>query len=218
MPASDLGARAFEDPRPEPVSAVGEGICYLDVSRASAEDLERALPQLRAAAGVVVDLRSYPQPGTERLLRLLTNTPIPSAQWRRPVTAWADRRDVVFDRSAWLLFPEHPGIEARIAFITGAGAISYAETCLGIVEALDLATIVGAPTAGANGNNNVFMIHGGYRVGWTGMRVLKHDGSVHHNVGVLPDIPTKPSRAGIREGRDELLERALRAVADTEQA
>jgi C-terminal processing protease CtpA/Prc len=44
------------------------------------------------------------------------------------------------------------------------------------------------------------------------MRVLKHDGSQHHLVGIQPTIPVTRSIAGVREGRDELLERALAAI------
>ena len=72
------------------------------------------------------------------------------------------------------------------ALLTDARAISYAETCMGIVEHYRLGTIVGEPTAGTNGNVNSIPLPGGYRVSFTGMKVLKHDGSVHHGVGIRP--------------------------------
>ena len=53
---------------------------------------------------------------------------------------------------------------------------------------------------------------GGYTVTWTGMRVLKHDGSRHHGVGILPTVPVSPTLRGLVEGRDEILERALEVV------
>ena len=45
------------------------------------------------------------------------------------------------------------------------------------------------------------------------MRVLKHDGSRHHGVGIAPTVPVERTRAGVAAGRDELLERALEVVA-----
>jgi hypothetical protein len=40
------------------------------------------------------------------------------------------------------------------------------------------------------------------------MRVTRHDGrSPHHLVGVEPDVALAPTLAGVRAGRDELLER-----------
>ena len=80
---------------------------------------------------------------------------------------------------------------------------------MGIVEAYRLGAIVGEATAGTNGNVNPFVLPGGYRVTWTGMRVLKHDGSRHHGVGILPTIPVTRTIKGVAAGRDEFLERAI---------
>lgn len=38
------------------------------------------------------------------------------------------------------------------------------------------------------------------------MKVLKHDGSQHHGVGIRPTIPISRTRAGIAAGRDEMLD------------
>jgi C-terminal processing protease CtpA/Prc len=101
---------------------------------------------------------------------------------------------------------------AKKAFLTGGRAISYAESCLGIVERYRLAEIVGGPTAGTNGNVNPFLLPVGYAVSWTGMKVLKHDGSPHHGVGIRPTIAVERTRRGAAEGRDEVLERGCAAV------
>ena len=63
-----------------------------------------------------------------------------------------------------------------------------------------------------DGNVNQLSLPGGYRVSWTGMRVLKHDGSQHHLVGIRPTVSTTRTLAGVRAGRDELLERALEII------
>ena len=81
---------------------------------------------------------------------------------------------------------------------------------MGIVEHYDLGTIVGGTTAGANGNVNLINLPGsGFRITFTGMRVIKHDGSQHHLVGIQPDVAIEPTLAGIREGRDEVLEKGV---------
>ena len=52
----------------------------------------------------------------------------------------------------------------------------------------------------------------GFEILWTGMRVVKHDGSRHHTIGVIPTIPVEPTLAGVIAGRDEVLEAALDAL------
>ena len=44
---------------------------------------------------------------------------------------------------------------------------------------------------------------------WTGMKVLKHNGSQHHGIGILPDIYVSKTIQGIKDGRDEFLEKAI---------
>ena len=65
------------------------------------------------------------------------------------------------------------------------------------------------PTAGANGNVNPFQLPGGFRVSWTGMRVMNHDDTQHHVRGVQPTILLEPTIQAVAEGRDEYVEKAL---------
>ena len=67
-------------------------------------------------------------------------------------------------------------------------------------------------TAGANGNVVTVSTPGGFSVRFTGIKVLRQDGRQHHNIGVLPSMPVKPTLEGYLSGRDELLEVALAIV------
>ena len=44
------------------------------------------------------------------------------------------------------------------------------------------------------------------------MKVLKHDGSRHHGVGIQPTVPVARTLQGVAAGRDELLEKAIAVV------
>jgi len=50
------------------------------------------------------------------------------------------------------------------------------------------------------------------RIFWTGMRVVKHDGSRHHLVGIQPTVPMTRTIQGVGEERDGLFEKALESV------
>jgi hypothetical protein len=51
---------------------------------------------------------------------------------------------------------------------------------------------------------------GNYRLIWTGIKVLKQDGSLRHGVAIQPNVPVAPTRRGLAEGRDEVLEKVGR--------
>ena len=195
--------------RPEPIAELDGGVFYVDLSRASMTEIGRHLERLAAAPGVVFDLRGYPD-GNHFVLQFLLEEPCLHEWMFVPKIIRPDREGLVgWQPHGWWLRPAQPRIEAPVAFLTGPGAISYAESVMAHVEGHRLGAIVGAATAGANGNVNPFTLPGGYRVFWTGMRVLRHDGSPLHAIGVQPTVPAGRTLAGVRAGRDEVLEAAL---------
>ncbi|MCP4659867.1 MAG: hypothetical protein GY856_31070, partial [bacterium] len=207
-----FGEGSLREQRPEQIDELRPGIFYLDLGRITDEDFRGAVDQLAQAQGIVFDLRGYPRLSTIVIAHLI-DEPVSSARWNVPVVTRPDREDMTFDFSNWWVMPEAPRLTAKVAFLTDGRAISYAETYLGIIEHYRLAEIVGSPTAGTNGNVNPFTLPGAYWVAWTGMQVLKHDGSRHHGVGIQPTILVARTRRGVAEGRDEVLERALEVVS-----
>ncbi len=119
-------------------------------------------------------------------------------------------RGAGWDDQGWNLQPSEPRLRAHTAFLTDGRAISYAESVMGYVADRKLGEIVGSPTAGTNGNLASFAVPGGYSITFTAMRVIRHDGrSQHHLVGIRPTVAVAPTIAGLRAGRDEVLERAI---------
>jgi C-terminal processing protease CtpA/Prc len=205
--------------RPEKIHEIKSGIWYvdLDASQAKVADFQQALPNLEKAKGIIFDLRGYPNEVAMKVLPLLADKPITSAKWCVPIVTWPDRQKWDFATSSWAPFgPDSPRLKAKVAFLTDGGAISYAESIMGIVEYYKLGEIVGEPTAGTNGNVNPLELPGGYSIAWTGMKVLKHDGSRHHGVGIRPTVPVSRTVRGVAEGRDEVLQKAIEVVQRSE--
>lgn len=210
LEAGRTSAERLDPQRPANFAEVAPGVRYVDLSSAEMSAIEPRLGELAAARAIVFDLRGYPK-NNHDILRHLTSEPLQSARWQVPQVIYPDRHRLVgYDENGrWTLEPKAPRLRGKIIFLTGGGAISYAESVMGIVEHYKLGTIVGSRTAGANGNVNAISLPGGFRIFFTGMRVLKHDGSQHHLVGIAPHVMVEPTIAGIRAGRDEVLERAL---------
>lgn len=74
------------------------------------------------------------------------------------------------------------------------------------------ATVVGSTTAGADGNVSAFFLPGGIRTMISGIGVYYPDGTETQRVGIIPDIEVKPTIAGVKAGRDELLEKAIEII------
>jgi C-terminal processing protease CtpA/Prc len=200
------------EPRPDKVCEVRPGIWYVDIDRVNDDDIRSNMDRLAAAEGLVFDLRGYPGRLSTIVLAHLTDTPLRSARWCAPYLPRPDREGMSHANGGWPVPPAEPRWTSNAAFIIDGRAISYAETYMGIVEHFKLAAIVGEATAGTNGNVTSFSLPGGYSIGFTGMRVLKHDGSVHHGIGIEPTIPVERTIEGIAADKDEFLEAAIAHV------
>lgn len=206
-------AQPLQETRPAKVQEIKPGIFYLDLDRMADADFYAVLPKLETAKGIIFDLRGYPKVMPD-LIGHLIDKPATSAIWNIPLVTTPDHVNFGYiSEGRWNLQPKKPQLKAKIAFLTDGRAISYAESILGIIEAYKLAEIVGETTAGTNGNINPFTLPGNYEVVWTGMKVLKHDGSQHHGIGIRPTVPVSRTIRGVAENRDEQLERAIAIVS-----
>jgi len=203
------GGEPPRETRPEPIGEIRTGVWYVDLTRADWTAVEPRLAHLAQAPAVVFDVRGYPTDAGARILPHLMSAPERDLWMHVPRFVEPFGHIAGWDDHGWNLSPAAPRLGGKVAFLTDGRAISYAESVMGYVEDLGLGAIVGGPTAGTNGNVNRFTVPSGMVVMFTGMRVTRHDGSRFHLAGVRPTIAVEPTVAGIRAGRDEVLERAL---------
>jgi hypothetical protein len=198
-----------------PIEALSDGTYYVDLGRAGMNDLEKVIERLAVAPRIVFDLRGYPN-GNDAILSYLLTTPADFSEGMKiPRLIRPDHvpASIVGWRTEKAEVPVlAPHIRGRVAFLTGPAARSYAESVMSIVEHYHLGEIVGAATAGTNGNIVEITAPTGCRTIFTGMRVSKRDGTPHHLVGVRPTILASQTIAGVIAGRDEVLEKALAYV------
>ena len=104
--------------------------------------------------------------------------------------------------------PKH--YKGKIILLVNEYTQSHAEfTCMGLQTA-DQVTIIGSQTAGADGNVSKIVLPGGYYTLISGIGAFYPDGRETQRIGIVPDIVAKPTLTGIREGRDDVLEAAIK--------
>ncbi len=192
---------------------ISQGIYYLNLNKVSYDELNEKIPLLAHAKGLVIDVRSYPKWQTIQFISHLTSRPVEWMHTGIPVVNHPDRKKLFYIKdSALIIYPKPPLLTCKMYFLTGGGAISYAEDLLGIIKNYNLAKIVGEPTAGSTGNtNNVFLL-GGLFTPLTGMNVTTQKGKQFNTRGIMPDYVIKSRIEDIRLGRDALLEFALNKI------
>lgn len=73
-------------------------------------------------------------------------------------------------------------------------------------------TIIGSTTAGADGNVSGILLPGGLRTMISGIGVYYPDGKETQRIGIVPDVEVNLTIQGIKEGKDELLIKAIEVI------
>jgi len=188
-----------------------DDIAYINLDVIEMDTINKLMPKLINTKAIICDLRGYPNRNHDFISHLLKSKDTTMGWMSVPRIVAPNQENLdAYEEYQWNMPAMEPYLgDKNVIFITDGRAISYAESYMGYIEGYDLATIIGQPTAGTNGNINYFDLPGKIRIVWTGMKVLKHDGSQHHAIGVLPDIYLTKTIEGVKQGKDEFLEKAL---------
>ena len=102
--------------------------------------------------------------------------------------------------------------KGKVVLLADERTQSHAEfTCMGFQTAPDVITI-GSRTSGADGNVSRVILPMGIYTSFSGIGVYYPDGAETQRIGIKIDIKVRPTIDGIIQGRDEVLERALKFI------
>lgn len=192
---------------PESGSQIAPSVFYVDASALESSGVPKLIHALGAARAVILDGRGHVRSATFEFLAHFISRAVKTPQFRAPVVTVRPHGE--YQDWGWNLWPAEPQLECRLIVLTEARAVSAGETLLQMIHDNHLATIVGEPTAGTNGDVNTFYVPGGFSVRFTGLRASGPDGSTIQGHGIVPDHIVHPTIDGIRAGRDEVLEAAV---------
>lgn len=196
----------------QPIQKLKDNIYYVDLDQVKLKEFAAMINKLANARGVIFDARGYVAFKKLNILGYLVDKPIQTPIWHFPEVIYPDREKINYKDHFEKVSPRAPRIKGKTVFLVHGYTISASETFIGTVEHYHLGEIVGQRTAGTSGNINIFRLPGGYTVFWTGLRVLKQDRSQHHLIGIAPTIPINRTLKGVKQGKDEFLEKAIELI------
>lgn len=204
--------------RSSPVMQVlPSGYGYVDLDRLQAGEVDKMFDTIKETPAVIFDMRGYPN-GTAWSIapRLTDKGNVVAALFSRPIleatnltnTEIADTASYTFSQR----IPDGHGdvYKGKVVVLINEDAISQAEhTCLFFAAATDV-TFIGTPTAGANGDVTFMVLPGNLAVSFSGHNVRHADGRQLQRVGIQPTIKVAPTIRGLADGRDEILDAAIK--------
>ena len=188
-------------------------VAYLKLSSIKSAEVAGYIEKARAAKALIVDIRNYPSEYVVYALgNLLVDRKTPfvaftNADLSNPgAFHWAESPS---------LEPQEPHFAGRVAILVDEMSISQSEYTAMALRASPRAVVVGMQTAGADGDVTPIALPGNLRAAMSGLGVFYPDRTPTQQVGVKLDVECPNTIAGLREGRDETLDCALRELAKT---
>jgi C-terminal processing protease CtpA/Prc len=193
------------------------GVGYVDLDRLQAGEVDKMFDTIKATPAVIFDMRGYPN-GTAWSIapRLTEKKNVVAALFSRPILEATSLTDSELADSASYSFaqkiPERQGdvYKGKVVVLINEDAISQAEhTCMFFEAATDV-TFIGTPTAGANGDVTLMVLPGNLTISFSGHDVRHADGRQLQRVGIQPTIRVERTIRGLVDGRDEILDAAVK--------
>jgi len=191
------------------------GVVYVDLDRLSVAEVAPLFARYGTARTLIFDLRGYVEETAWALAPYLNPRPgTVAAQVVRPVAVPPERGESKprFLTETFPLELPPPGtgkpFRGKLVCLIDERTQSQSELTALFLAACG-AVFVGSPSAGAVGDVTSVLLTDGILVRFSGQDVRYPDGRIVARKGFQPHVRVTPSLAGIRAGRDEVLERAL---------
>ena len=179
-------------------------VAYVKLSTVTATQTASYIGNAAAAKVLVIDIRNYPREFVVFALgRHLVASVTPFARFTQGDAA--NPGAFTYGQPV-ALQPAEPRFNGSVVILIDEVSQSQSEYTTMAFRSAPNALVVGSTTAGADGNVSPVLLPGGLRAMISGIGVFYPDRKPTQRIGIIPDLVVRPTIAGIREGRDEVLE------------
>jgi C-terminal processing protease CtpA/Prc len=187
-------------------------IGYVTLQNIAENDISKIKDEFKNTKGIIIDIRNYPStfvPFSLGSYFVSTSTPFVK------FTNGNVHNPGEFTFTKKLEIPSRgETYKGRLIVLVNELSQSQAEYTAMAFRAGINTKVIGSTTAGADGNVSTIMLPGGLRTMISGIGVYYPNGGETQRVGIVPDMEIKPTVKGIREGKDELLEKAIAIITN----
>jgi C-terminal processing protease CtpA/Prc len=190
---------------------INKDIAYINNGSLKKEYLPEIWKEIQNTKGLIIDIRNYPSDfPLYKLSCYLMPNKIPFVKFTKGSIATPGL--FTFTKPLYSGKKNKNYYQGKVIILINEITQSSAEFHTMAYRVNPNSIVVGSTTAGADGNVSRFDLPGGIITMISGIGVYYPDGLETQRIGIVPDIEIKPTIQGIKEGRDELLEKAISLI------
>jgi C-terminal processing protease CtpA/Prc len=207
----DLTGITFTHDLPgETFRLLSKDVAYLKLSSVKVDQAAKYIESAAGTKGLIVDIRNYP---SEFVVFALGSLFVDQkTDFVRFTQADFSNPGAFHWGAPFFLEPRQPHYPGKVVIIVDEVSQSQAEYTAMAFRSSPGAIVIGSTTAGADGNVSAIPLPGGFRSMISGIGVFYPDKKPTQRIGIIPNREVRPTIAGIRAGRDEVLEAAIREI------
>ena len=191
-----------------------EEIGYVTLGNIQDSDADLIKEAFRNTKGIVIDIRNYPAAFMPFALgSYFVDQPTPFVKFTS--VNYNNPGEFLF-MDPIIIEPDNKPYQGKVVVLIDERTQSSAEYTTMAFRAGRNVTVIGSQTAGADGNVSQVGLPGGLGTFISGLGVYYPDGTATQRIGIIPDIEVKRTIKGVGEQRDELLEKAIELIKDSE--
>ena len=185
-------------------------IGYVTMANIQNDDIPQIKELFKNTKGIIIDIRNYPSAFTPfTLAPYFVSNSTPFVKF----TQGNINNPGEFTFRAGKNVPKgSETYQGKLVVIVNEITQSSAEYQSMALKAGDNTTIIGSTTAGADGDVSRISLPGGLQTTISGIGVYYPDGTKTQRIGIVPDIKVEPTINGIKQGKDEILEKAIEII------
>jgi C-terminal processing protease CtpA/Prc len=186
-------------------------IAYLFPGNLFNSDLPEVMAKVQGTKGVIIDLRGYP---ADFILHNLAEYLLPEKTKFTKISIGSIEKPGLFKTIVELETGKtnKDYYKGKVIILVNELTLSQGEVTAMAFRQAPGALVIGSTTAGADGNVSPFMLPGGINTAISGIGIYNPDGSDTQRVGIIPDITVTPTIEGIKQNKDEVLEKAISLI------
>jgi C-terminal processing protease CtpA/Prc len=198
-------------PEKEKWNVLADNVGYVNMGYLKEADVPLMMEKLKNTKAIVFDIRNYPQSTNYAIAEYLNPEPKEFVKFLDPDLSFPGRyiwRNEII--TCGKINPDY--YKGKVVLLVNEKSISHSEFTAMCLQVTPNATIIGNQTAGADGGNARFQIIKGFQTSFTCYGVFYPNKKETQRIGIVPDIEVKQTIKGIQEGKDEVLDEAIRFI------